>query len=119
VKTYVCSKCGAENSISRLYEIEAWEGVEVSDKDGVPHAEKTGEREADWSMAYPTNYHCAECEQQKADLVDAVVARGEAECRDCGFSGAPNEHPASCSGELIGQEPPEIHPAQVALEVPA
>jgi len=116
VKTFVCSKCGAEESLSRLVTVEGWEGIEVeADAKGTLSETTTGEQEVEWDTSMLESYHCSNCDRTAGRLEDLVVAKAEAECRDCGFAGEADDHPASCAGELLGVEPPEVHPQQTAL----
>jgi DNA-directed RNA polymerase subunit RPC12/RpoP len=129
---YVCSHCGAEDSLSELVAVEVsvggWQGVKVeTGSDGAPKA--TVERDnreldgdysdPDWGTAECQGFHCAECEHEFPSLAEAVKTYNRVECRECGFDGDPAEHPASCGGELLGLAPPEVNPGQVSLEVAA
>jgi DNA-directed RNA polymerase subunit RPC12/RpoP len=131
-KVFVCSKCGAENSISELVEVEIaateWRAITVvAEKDGKPavgevlesEIEDGSYNEPDRGFASVTGYHCAECENKSRSLAEAVILRREAECRTCGFSGDPAEHPEGCDGKLLGLDPPEVNPNQVSLEIAA
>jgi DNA-directed RNA polymerase subunit RPC12/RpoP len=134
-KVYVCSKCGAEDSISELVTVEVavegWRGVKVeAGADAAPEATPENEnrgldrdaadlRDADWHTAGCYAYHCAECERQSPTLAEAVVVKPRVECRDCGFDGEPEDHPAGCGGELLGLDAPEPLPGQITLEVAA
>jgi DNA-directed RNA polymerase subunit RPC12/RpoP len=109
------------NCLSRHVEleVEGWEGIVVHpDEKGEPIAEETGDRDVDlfdWGDAFVLHYRCVECNKTSLRLKDAVSVKPEAECRDCGFAGPPDEHPETCPGELLGAEPPAIHPNQAVL----
>lgn len=118
MKTWVCSKCGSANSLSRLVWVDGWEGIHVFDNDnGSPEAVDTGEQGVEWGNSEFRTFHCSECEQECSSLTEAVKERFEAECRECGFAGDPADHPRNCRGELIGAPPHQVHPDQARLAV--